>query len=353
MITMFIQLRRVVYLLVLLQCCACVAYAQSGDTTPTDSEEKKIIQNLTELRAKMEKKKDEINVILVSLKSVKNECSEASKRAQNAAKTAEELESVVMNTSVLILQSSESLNESEVKEELRNAVYAVREATNAVEKTNLIAEKISNLAHEIQKGEIDLVKVVDDVEWITDDYINNEDETSLSGGKKKIQQLAKECKKETKEVDTFLQHVNEDTRSARSLAEEAQKQAEAASAAAEYLQKIIDDIFERRPQIKADLEREIEEENQRLTDTTTANEGKEPLDNNEVLDGALPNKQNETGSHANAQQQQNQQNSENKNEESNVETQENNNSSQSKTPTPSNSSASGSSPSQNTPTNTS
>ncbi|ORC89498.1 uncharacterized protein TM35_000122730 [Trypanosoma theileri] len=367
MTTMFVQLRRVVYLLVLLQCCTCVAYAQ-GDTTSTHSVEEGILMEMGYLKAKMEAEKKKVETLRVSVKTVTKEWSEASNRAQSATTTAKEVEKLLVDTKgrVLHLSENENKNMSELKEVLRKAVDAAKEITDAAEKANLTANKINNTAHEIQEEETVLLSAQYHVERIVNEHIDKEEETSVSGEKKKIKELADECKKKVEEVQTFLMDVSEVTKSAHSLAEEAKKQAAVASDAAAELQRIINETYLECPDMKEELDREIEEEKRRFSETNTTNEGENSPHNNKELDDSHPNKQNEketkdqntnsteaeTGSHANAQQQQNQQGSENQNEEGKVETQENNNSSQSNTPTSSHSSASGTS-SQNMLTNTS
>ncbi|ORC89499.1 uncharacterized protein TM35_000122740 [Trypanosoma theileri] len=295
MTTMFVQLRRVVYLLVLLQCCACVAYAQSGDRASMTADEKNIEQGMTELRAKMEEEKKKVEDVLESVNTVKKEWSEVSKRVQNATTTAKEVGKLLMETKGRVLRQTENENKnmSELKEVLGKAVDASKEITDAVDNASLTAKKISNLTQEIQQGEEDLAKVIRHLTWTADKHINNEDETSLSEEKKKVKQLAEQCMKKVENVWTFLQRVNEVTTSTHSLVEKAEKQVATASVAAADLQKIINETYRACPEIKADLEREIEEANQRITETDTANEGKEPPHNNEELDDSLPNKQNE------------------------------------------------------------
>ncbi|ORC80011.1 uncharacterized protein TM35_001871000, partial [Trypanosoma theileri] len=139
MTTMFVQLYRVVYLLVLLQCCVCVAYADNGAASQ-DFEEKNILQKLNELKAKMEKENNDVKIILASVNTVQEEWREASNRAKNAANKANELGQLVSDVTSRALRLSENVNEikSELKEAVKKAVSAEREITDAAANANLI-----------------------------------------------------------------------------------------------------------------------------------------------------------------------------------------------------------------------
>ncbi|ORC89508.1 uncharacterized protein TM35_000122830, partial [Trypanosoma theileri] len=347
MTTMFVQLRRVVYLLVLLQCCVCVAYADNGAASQ-DFEEKNILQKLNELKAKMEKENNDVKIILASVNTVQEEWREASNRAKNAANKANELGQLVSDVTSRALRLSENVNEikSELKEAVKKAVSAEREITDAAANANLIANKTSNSAAAILKGEGDLLEANILLERIAGDHVNMKSETSQS----EVKRLAQVCMEKVKEVDSFLDEVSKVTASADSLAQEAKEQVEDASVAAFTLQKIINDTLQLFPDIKTELEREIKEtssqENKEVDGTVSTTQNEEAIKNPNTNSA-----QAEKGSHTTAEQQQNGQGSEGQNnKESKDETQDKNQNSQSNPPTDSNSSATGTSPSQNMPT---
>ncbi|ORC89556.1 uncharacterized protein TM35_000123310 [Trypanosoma theileri] len=353
MTTMFVQLRRVVYLLVLLQCCVCVAYAQQSSTGEA-TETARGLKELEELTTKMKEDKANLNGKLLALRNIKSESPEALKRAKSAASKAWEVEELILPilTPDMLMFENVNKKESKSKELFRKAVDAAKEAKEAAEKAILTAKKSNDLVEEIRKGSEPLMFMAYQVEEVAEKHIEK-CETGHSEEDQKEKKLAEEYKKQAKDVESFLQLVDNDIQSNTEVVEEVQKQAKDASDAAASLQKIIDNIFRDHPHIRAELEREIKE--------TPSHENKE-------VDGSLPNKQNEentrnqntnsaqaeAGSHTTAQQQQNEQDSKGQNnKESNVETQEENRNSQSNPPTDSNSSATGTSQSQNMPTNSS
>ncbi|ORC89565.1 uncharacterized protein TM35_000123400 [Trypanosoma theileri] len=359
MTTMFVQLRRVVYLLVLLQCCACVAYAESV-TDPITHEESDPSLFLKDMIEKMKTERGLINDDLHSLRTMENKCSEALNRAKNATTKANEVRKL-METLLKEIRNPEtrSEKESEAKELLRKAVDAQREATDAAGKAKSIAATTAGLVSTLQDRTMELHSLAEFLKNIVDKHIN-------AGGRK---ELVEEYQKEADKVLSSLNDDVMDFKSVNKVAEEAKKQAEVASFEAKNVQAFIDEIFQKYPEIKEEVERESKEATQTSNNSTnTGSEGNKTPNENKEVEGLHPNKQNEentrnqntntaqteTGSHTTAQQQQNEQNSEGQNnKESKDETQHKNQNPQSNPPTDSNSSATGTSQSQNIPTNSS
>ncbi|ORC89563.1 uncharacterized protein TM35_000123380 [Trypanosoma theileri] len=161
MTTMFVQLRRVVYLLVLLQCCVCVAYAESV-TPSAEPEEKDILQRTKELKAKMNEEKSKTESVAASLRKAREECNAEVQRAQNAASKAHEDEKLIMEADIPhIMGMTENVNEikSELKVAVKKAVYTVREATDAANKSYLIANKTKFFSEEFLQMSMQLKSV--------------------------------------------------------------------------------------------------------------------------------------------------------------------------------------------------
>ncbi|ORC89557.1 uncharacterized protein TM35_000123320, partial [Trypanosoma theileri] len=364
MTTMFVQLRRVVYLLVLLQCCVCVAYANNAEsvTDPITHEESDLSLFLNEMIKDLYRQRDMFNDNLALLTTTQKNCSEALNRAENATTKVREVDKL-LDTTRRTMHMSENVNEkeSELKELLRKAKDTVKEGREAADNANSIATATMDLVSSMQSGTMELHSLAEFLKNIVDEHIND-------GGRK---ELLEEYQKKAKEVESSVDGVENILSSANEVAKKTEIQAEVASFEAKNLQAFIDEMFKKYPQIKEEVERESKETTQTSNNSTnTGSEGnKTPSPNeNKESNGTVSTSQNkeeiknpnthsaqaEAGSHTTAQQQQNEQGSKGQNnKESKDETQDKNQNSQSNTPTDSNSSATGTSQSQNIPTNSS
>ncbi|ORC89512.1 uncharacterized protein TM35_000122870 [Trypanosoma theileri] len=89
MTTMLVQLRRVVYLLVLLQCCAVVAYANNA-TLIGGTHEKSVADKVDDLTSKILETASEGERIIAITNDARVKCTEAVKVAVNDAEKASE-----------------------------------------------------------------------------------------------------------------------------------------------------------------------------------------------------------------------------------------------------------------------
>ncbi|ORC91096.1 uncharacterized protein TM35_000061010, partial [Trypanosoma theileri] len=152
MTTMFIQLRRVVYLLVLLQCCVCVVLAQSGFTSVEtelgasfESMKKKIVEVENAYEAAKETVGPLMNAIVV--------CEEASLALSNAnekanvfvEKTKEEIKQKVANMFDI------GTREVEAKELVNTITVAVENATKATAAVNSAADTSFSAANKLEE----------------------------------------------------------------------------------------------------------------------------------------------------------------------------------------------------------
>ncbi|ORC89514.1 uncharacterized protein TM35_000122890 [Trypanosoma theileri] len=286
MTTMFVQLRRVVYLLVLLQCCVCVAYAES-DVASTDSEEKNILQRMRELTSEMEKGKSKKESAAALLNKAREECKTTAERAQNAVNKAREDEKVIIEAAapnIMGMTENVSENQGKLKELLRKAKGTVREATEAAANANSIATKTNNLLEEFMQMSEQLKTLTVQLQGAAE-KLKQKGEPSHSEESQKEKKLAEEYMKKAKDVESFLERVDSDSINLR-VVEMAKQQAVAASAAAEGLQRIINNIFQEYPNIKAELDREIQETAQTNNNTTmTGSESETSPKENKELNG--------------------------------------------------------------------
>ncbi|ORC91920.1 uncharacterized protein TM35_000041340 [Trypanosoma theileri] len=137
MTTMFVQLRRVVYLLVLLQCCVCVAYA----TSEIDDEEREIRRSVRVLKASLERT-DSLYAKGRSCLSVYEKeiqfCNESSLNAVKEAENAVEVITTMKGKTDVLVKEGDKFVESErlvkyAEETLQNTKKAVDDATRFVE----------------------------------------------------------------------------------------------------------------------------------------------------------------------------------------------------------------------------
>ncbi|ORC89564.1 uncharacterized protein TM35_000123390 [Trypanosoma theileri] len=356
MTTMFVQLRRVVYLLVLLQCCVCVAYAESGTkaVTPKESDPTEMLNEMTK---KMESQKHSFNENVALLMGTESNCKKALNRAKKAKDEANTV-SVLMKPLLEEIRKDENVskNESESKELLRKAVDAAKEAEEAANNAKLMSFATTDMVDILQRVTMELHSLVDDVKKTAKKHAKNE----------KVRELAEKCMEEAEGLKHSLDGAKYLIPSAKKAAEEAMEQNEPTSVEAKRLQASINEVFQKYPKMKEELERERNEAAQtNANSTNTGSEGNKTPNENKEVDGSHPNKENEentrnpntnsteaeTGSHTTAQQQRNEQGSKGQNnKESKDETQEKNQNSQSNTPTDSQSSATGTSQTQNMPT---
>ncbi|ORC81331.1 uncharacterized protein TM35_001211000, partial [Trypanosoma theileri] len=135
MTTMFVQLRRVVYLLVLLQFCVCVAYAQSDD----DPDEAKVNENLENA---LKKEVTHAYTLFVdgsgcfsAWKDVVGGCKSSSEDVASASKkTEEEVGKIKRLREGASLSSGDSSTDLKTKEAVKNAAEAVNATIDAVVK---------------------------------------------------------------------------------------------------------------------------------------------------------------------------------------------------------------------------
>ncbi|ORC82810.1 uncharacterized protein TM35_000821000, partial [Trypanosoma theileri] len=146
MTTMFVQLRRVVYLLVLLHFCTCVAYANESSVTEVNAEQKvkefKIMRN--ELKILMSATPKSQNALNDEVRA----CDVYSLRALNAV---ERLKSLTERAKVAMSLINTSTTQEEMKERWKEEETALQEANDVLSNITLAVNKTREAAEEFNK----------------------------------------------------------------------------------------------------------------------------------------------------------------------------------------------------------
>ncbi|ORC82815.1 uncharacterized protein TM35_000821050, partial [Trypanosoma theileri] len=214
-----------------------------------------------------------------------NDCKKALNRTKNATDNAREVGELLKPLLEEIRDpETRSKKESEAKELSRKAVVAEREAKEAADKAISMAAATTNLVDTLQDRIMQFHILADHCKKITEEHIKNE----------KVRKLAEECMEEAEGLKHPLEGVKTVIESANKAAEEAREQAEVTNVTAIILKASINEVFQKYPKMKEEVEREIKETAQTTDDqTNTGSEGNRMPNENKEVDGSLPNKQNE------------------------------------------------------------
>ncbi|ORC82812.1 uncharacterized protein TM35_000821020 [Trypanosoma theileri] len=309
MTTMFVQLRRVVYLLVLLHFCTCVAYAESG--SPVNEHVFK--QKAGEFEVLWNELKHSLNNAEVSVIVLGGEiraCDVYSTRALNAV---EQLKRLTKGTEAEMSLIHTSTTQKEMKEKWKEEKAALQEANDVLSNVPLAVNITRKAAEDFNKTLTEMERLSNDIISEATKILDSPPKLSHSSHHIffEVEKLVVAGIKDGKDAQSFVAREKSKVRMAFEVAKEAEEHAESLELEVESFQKYLE---------KHGLNPE---------DSTTDSQ-----QNNQTNE--LPEEEKEADENT----------AEDANEEGNVETPENNNSSQSNTPKPSDSSASGTSPSQ-------
>ncbi|ORC82818.1 uncharacterized protein TM35_000821080 [Trypanosoma theileri] len=213
MTTMFVQLRRVVYLLVLLHFCACVVHAEEVDDEPMTDEDVKISQKIKALTPQMkEGKKDTENKVSLMNKA-KEVCIAAAQSAQS-----------VLNECRIFAE--------EIKSGLKNFVdYDTFFTDDKKKKANELVKKCTETAGVVKNAADDVNKKVEAATAAADKllgistsllnslkpYVNSLNETMESDNKPSTKVIgeAKTAEDESSAAQTYANEVKNNAQAAK------------------------------------------------------------------------------------------------------------------------------------------
>ncbi|ORC84203.1 uncharacterized protein TM35_000481640 [Trypanosoma theileri] len=231
MTTMFVQLRRVVYLLVLLQCCASVAFAEDvGDTAPTQSEVKKTLQKMRQLAAKIKVEKKDIEEKFSSMNEAREECKVA---AQSAESDANECREFAKDIESVLKSDTDNKKEKKANELVKRCTETAKEVKKVADDVNKKAEAASAAAEK-------LVMTADELNSAISTYarlqfiLPDEEEVKNEDFNVDINEYIKDY-----EEKDYAIEVNKTATAVKQEAAEAQKQAESATEAVNNLKEAI------------------------------------------------------------------------------------------------------------------
>ncbi|ORC89511.1 uncharacterized protein TM35_000122860 [Trypanosoma theileri] len=164
MTTMFVQLRRVVYLLVLLQCCVCVAYAEDTKESAQDVVSRKE-NSLKEVEGMMDATLKEalqnISELDSKLKLWKEHAELAKSAANEVTQMRQVIEAAIRKNNDVPVESKGAVGDSLTEELLKSASEAVKNTQVAVKN----ARSSASAAKELGKSCYDAYDKLNSLVW--------------------------------------------------------------------------------------------------------------------------------------------------------------------------------------------
>ncbi|ORC82814.1 uncharacterized protein TM35_000821040 [Trypanosoma theileri] len=312
MTTMFVQLRRVVYLLVLLQCCACVAYAQSGSTV-NDHYFKQKVEDFKLMYSALKNSISNAEESSMAMDKEFVACDVYSSHALNAVY---QLKSLTEGAEAEMSPINTSTRPEEMKEQRKKFETALQEAKDDLSNVTLAVNKTREAAEEVNKALNEVERLAETVISYAEEILDSPPKLSRSSYQifLGVEELVRAGKREGEYAQSFATEIKPKVQPALDAAKKVEEQAESLKVEVELAVRTFNEYLE-----KHGLN--PEEETTDSQQNTSENEVPEKEGADEIITG-------------------------NENGEGNVQTPEENEGSQNNTPKPSDSSSSGTSPSQ-------
>ncbi|ORC82813.1 uncharacterized protein TM35_000821030 [Trypanosoma theileri] len=238
MTTMFVQLRRVVYLLVLLHFCTCVAYANESSVNDDNCKQK--IEEFKDMQNELKKIMIVAEDSLIDLDKEFGACDDYSLRALNAV---DRLESLTKGAEAGMSPIHTSTSREEMKEQRKKFETALQEANDVLSNVTLALNKTRKAAEELNK-------TLTEVEGLSNDIISEATEFKHSPPKVspsshhlflEMEKIVRDSKRESEEALSFVAERKSRVQMAFDTAKKAEEQAESLKVAVqafnEYLEK--------------------------------------------------------------------------------------------------------------------
>ncbi|ORC89549.1 uncharacterized protein TM35_000123240 [Trypanosoma theileri] len=238
MTTMFVQLRRVVYLLVLVQCCTCVAYAESRSSVNEDyfnqkDEEFKYMRKvLMELRITAEESS-------FALESGLGRCYDYSTLADKAV---EKLKSLTKREEAEMSPNNTSTSPKEMKEQWKEEKAALQEAKVVLSNAKLAVNKTRKAAKEINETLTEMEKLAKTLVSDANKFMRSPADLPhlLADRYFEVEKLVLASRKEGEDALSFADEVKSSVQRGLDAAEKAEKNAESLESEVESFQKYLE-----------------------------------------------------------------------------------------------------------------